>query len=1392
MAARYFNWKLAFILVIGTSVLIGTMFSLRHWQKSTRADQALPIGERAYEQEDWEEAAVQLGRYLAVNGDNVAVLLKYAHAQLNRRPVSSGNLMQAVAAYRSVLRFEPDNTEAVRRLTEVYLGMKQSGEAELIAERYLEGSDDPVVRRMFAVALVQQRKFSEGAVQLNRVLQEHPSEVLAYELMGQLAEQRPDDVNKPATFWFDEAVARNPESALAYAIRAGFHLRNNNRTQALADLEQAEGRNLSDVDVRLRLIRELINANATDRAREHLKVLQAESPTEQSLWRNWAEVALRAGSTEEMRTVAETGLNELAAQPWDFMPVAAELFIRAGDYERAGDCLSRMQKKDLFPSTAAFLEGLLAERQGRLREAVVAWQKALSLGYRSPVAAHMMLASVFSRLGDVQSAIGQLRTLVSSNPSYLDGHLALARLLVRVRNWPDALEEARRVQQIAPGHTEATLLELQARTYLLASATDPAVDQEKAWQDVKNRLGQLDKATDGALQVRLLQAQVAMIRGQLAEAGAILHELEETHPSDVGLALLQAELSASAGKQEEAIARFRDAVEKFPQAFEPVRALALFLNRLEKQEECESTIKEAISRAQEPSLRRELSLLLADFYRQWGQEDKQYQWLSDLTKQSPNNIQSKRQLLTCNRVVQDSKQAQKLVDEIKALEGEKGWQWRYEQARVWFSAENFQDHYAHIVKLLQENLLTNSQDQASRMLLGATYEKAGELQLALTLYREALARSPDNVQVVIRTAAALFKAEEFGEAQEILEKAAERDLYHPDLQKLQLQSHLRRGELTSASGILEQFIDQDPNNISASLSLALIHMRQKRFEEAGAILDDLKTKMPDSVSVTAAQIQLQIEQGNPAEAIKLCDETVNRLGSAFAYMLRAQTYVVLKENDKALEDFDRAITTEPKRPEIWGARADFYGSIGRIDDAVADIREALTLAPDNASIQKRAVFLLLTSGQSSLIREAETLLDKALAANAQDPQLKVFKARALLQKRTAPAIEQARRMLREVTDEHPKSAEAWEVMGRLELQQGQPGRAVDVALRGLAHSPEDKRLLLLKAHAEGIRSPMLAVPTLKVLADQYPDDMDVLVQLAGAYLDSDRPERALELLRARLANLKGPARRRCEMALATALYRIGQRDDAKLLFDTLMQADPDDPAPVLGLAQVLVWEKQWAELNPLVRRWRNGHPEDDEVMTAIARALANTRDKDALQMAEDLLRVTLARHPDSLSSLMVLGMLMQGEERHDEAAALNRKILELDPNNIIAINNLAWVLCEEQGQPEEALKLAEKGLTIAPEYMDLIDTRGVIHYRLGHLKEAAADFSKCIELYPAHLPSLAPVRFHLARVYAQMGRKTEAAEELKKALDVQDRIGGLSDEDLADARGLLDQLQKGG
>jgi predicted Zn-dependent protease len=278
MPRRYFNWKLAIVLVIGLVVLGATAFGLRQWRRSGRAERGLDLGNKAYDEHRYEEAASQLGRYLAFERDDVPILLKYADAHLNIRPLKSNNLRQAEAAYRVVLREDKNNSEAVTKLTELYLAMGMPGEAELIATRYLETNQDIKLRRMLAVALARQRKFDEAAAELKSIIAKHPQQILAYETLGQLAEQRPEDFPDSAAHLFNEAVDNNPSSALAYIIRAAFHLRTNDRPKALADLEQAEKLDLSDPIVQMRLAGEFISANVFDKAEKHLEAVQMAEP----------------------------------------------------------------------------------------------------------------------------------------------------------------------------------------------------------------------------------------------------------------------------------------------------------------------------------------------------------------------------------------------------------------------------------------------------------------------------------------------------------------------------------------------------------------------------------------------------------------------------------------------------------------------------------------------------------------------------------------------------------------------------------------------------------------------------------------------------------------------------------------------------------------------------------------------------------------------------------------------------------------------------------------------------------------------------------------------------------------------------------------------------------
>jgi tetratricopeptide (TPR) repeat protein len=424
-----------------------------------------------------------------------------------------------------------------------------------------------------------------------------------------------------------------------------------------------------------------------------------------------------------------------------------------------------------------------------------------------------------------------------------------------------------------------------------------------------------------------------------------------------------------------------------------------------------------------------------------------------------------------------------------------------------------------------------------------------------------------------------------------------------------------------------------------------------------------------------------------------------------------------------------------------------------------------------------------------------------------------------------------------VTGSEPKLAEAWELMARLELSQEEPTKALDATLRGLAHSPDHRPLLLLKARAEKVRSPAMAALTLKGLLDQNPQNVEVLIQLADAYARSERAQQAVDLLRQKLPEFEGPDRRRCEIAYAEALYANRQKDEAKALFQKLTEAEPNDPTPMMSLAQQLRIERQWGEMHRLVRGWLTAHPRDANVATIISRALAATGDQQALKVAEDILRTTLEHNPKSLPALMFLGMLMQDMGRNDESAKLNRRILEIEPNNMIAMNNLAWALCEEENQPDaypEALALAERGLRIAPDYVDLLDTRGYAFFRLKNFDKAEADFVRCARLYPPNSPWAAIPRYHLAKTYAAMERKAEAQEQLRMALDsnaanlrsakeqadngrvtyaikvlkdalwlqkqmellkvtlgLPGQAGGPSPQDVKEAEGCLEQLQKG-
>ncbi|UCF14324.1 MAG: tetratricopeptide repeat protein, partial [Phycisphaerales bacterium] len=1087
----------------------------------------------------------------------------------------------------------------------------------------------------------------------------------------------------------------------------------------------------------------------------------------------------------------EAGLAELVSQPWDFMPMATELFVLADRLEDANDCISKLHQKGISRATVEYLRGLVAAERGQLFEAVRHWKESKKSGNKT-TRVRLALASALSDLGDIQSAKQQLRSVISEDPESMEGRLALARLMAQTGDWVGTLEHAAAATKISPDSTSAALLHLRAQMHLLnVGASDRGHAGALTWRDIRKQLSALESEGKATAEIKHVQFTLALQQKEYAEAESLLTELRQADLSKGRIAMAEAELLAAQNELDQAILKLQDAIEKFPDDDKLVIYAGILLDRQDNRKGCEKVFQDAMGRINESITSRKLGLMLARFYVSWNQNDKAFQLLTELEKRLPNDIPIKRRLLLYEQTIRDRDVAQRLVDEIRLLEGEGGWQWRYEQAKIWFAADDFKDRYARVVSVLQENISANPDDQASRVLLARSYERAGASKLAISTFREALNRSPDDLRVIIPAVAALYNAQEYGQAEKILRRASDQKLSHPVLRDFQLHDHLRRGQLDQASDVLEEILSDDPNNQRAYLSLALLKIQQQEYEEASQLLDTIKQRYPNSLPVTAAQIQLLFSQEKTADALRLSDEIVDRLENASAYILRARAYASVGQFEKAREDLESAVLSEPNQIEVWVARSDFFRSRGKKEEAVADIKRALTLAPADLDIQKRAISLFLTSREPAVVREGRAILEGALKSNAEDIDLQLQKARSLLIEGTGPSVEEAEQLLETITAQRPQRSEAWLLLGEIAINQGQSDKAMNAALGGLAHRPTDKTLLLLKARAEAAGSPILAIPTLERLHNMDPEDVHVALLLARTYRRAGEPKKAITLLGKQLTTVHGPSRRRYAIAMAAAQYENGNNHKAEKDFQSLLQAEPNDPTPLLEYVQLLKEDRLWNKVSREVINWHRERKKDSDVAVSVAGGLLAIDDSQAKNAAEDILRTILRDDSTCTGAMVALAIMLQTTGRTAEAAILYERILGLNSDNLIAINNLAWIMSEDQGKYAEALELAQRGLEIAPDRFDLVDTRGVIYYRLGEFDKAARDFNKCLEHGPSNTPAGVATRFYLARTLVELGQKNKALEQLERALDLQSDIGGLSSEDLREARLLRKELKEG-
>jgi len=152
----------------------------------------------------------------------------------------------------------------------------------------------------------------------------------------------------------------------------------------------------------------------------------------------------------------------------------------------------------------------------------------------------------------------------------------------------------------------------------------------------------------------------------------------------------------------------------------------------------------------------------------------------------------------------------------------------------------------------------------------------------------------------------------------------------------------------------------------------------------------------------------------------------------------------------------------------------------------------------------------------------------------------------------------------------------------------------------------------------------------------------------------------------------------------------------------------------------------------------------------------------AAVVLESVVRSKTADQELQIQANTNLAMAYELLGRKKRCRQVYERVLELDPHNTLAMNNLAYLLAEEGIMLRQALRLASNAVLLEPANGVYLDTLGWVHYKLGNYEPARQALEKAL----ATGVDEAEIYHHLAQVYKKLGNEPKARELLEKAKSV--------------------------
>ncbi len=617
------------------------------------------------------------------------------------------------------------------------------------------------------------------------------------------------------------------------------------------------------------------------------------------------------------------------------------------------------------------------------------------------------------------------------------------------------------------------------------------------------------------------------------------------------------------------------------------------------------------------------------------------------------------------------------------------------------------------------------------------------------------AQNPENFEVY-RIKGLMASAEKrFEDAVRLFEGALGLKPGEPRVTMALVQSLSAINRFDEGEKIARQFIAKDPTYGMMYDVLYVEYVRQNRVPDAEQILQSKCRSNPKELTYWLQLAGHHARLGRRDQALSLADQVAKDTGTFTDSHQRVGDFLLtLREFDAALKTYEAGARLHPSKKNGFRTKmAETLAVRGDREGAMKLVNEILKDDDDFHEARSLRGTLLLQGGQLGRMKEAIEDIQAALKASPNNHVLRhnLGEAHAALGEH-----EMAVTQYEEVLKIRPDYVPSRYGMARSRLKRGEVSEVLRITEEVLRVNPGDLIAMLLRASAFMTAS----------------DFRQARTQLEEILRIAPQTDEARVLL--------------ARIDLAENKFR-----QAEAGFSTILKNRPEQTGALIGLAEVYSAEGLHAKAIELLNQEAGRSP--DRVDIRFALAAAHTRagqtnkaiehllyvagkNPDLLEAqsrlgqayslagqpakAEEHLRKAHDARPDDITIRVQLALSLDALGRRDEAIRHYEEILKVSQDNVIALNNLAYLLAEANTKLDHALTLAQRAFRIAPNSPDVADTLGWVYIRNKMNDQAIPIYKDLLTKFPPQ----ATWRYHLAVAHFQKGENAQARQELDGAL----------------------------